>query len=98
MIIRNLLIAAAGCAFLVLALVGFMIPILPGFVFLIPALLCFATVSATLRRQLERNATWRTCHAKWRRGSGLPLGHRIRLMFWLGVDAALRAAQSRGVR
>lgn len=96
MIIRKLLIAIAGCALLGLAFIGFLVPILPGFVFLIAALLCFAAISPPLRRWLDRNPTWRAGHAKWRRGSGLPLGHRIRLMFWLGADAAFRAAQSRG--
>jgi uncharacterized membrane protein YbaN (DUF454 family) len=94
MIIRILLTVVAGCAFLALALVGFVVPILPGFVFLIPALLCFAAVSPTFGRWLDRNRVWRTVHAKWRRGAGLPLGHRIKLMFWLGADATLRAAHS----
>ena len=94
MIIRNLLIALAGCALLALAFVGFLVPILPGFLFLIPALLCFVAVSPALGRWLDRNPVWRTGHAKWRRGAGLPLGRRIKLMFWLGADASLRAAHS----
>ena len=94
MIIRKLLTALAGCALLAFAFVGFLVPILPGLVFLIPALLCFVAISPALGRWLDRNPVWRTGHAKWRRGAGLPLGRRIKLMFWLGADASLRAARS----
>ena len=94
MIIRNLLTAVVGCAFLALAFVGFLVPFLPGFLFLIPALLCFVAISPAFGRWLDRHPMWRAGHAKWRRGAGLPLGHRIKLMFWLGADATLRAARS----
>ena len=91
MIIRNLLLTLAGCALLVLALVGFLVPILPGFAFFILAMFCFAAAFPPLQRRLDRNPTWHAWQTTWRRGSGLPLGHRIRLMFWMAAESAVRA-------
>lgn len=95
MFIRNLVTALAGCALLALAFVGFILPILPGFLFLVLALVCFAAVSPSLKRRLDRHPTWRAWHSNWRRGSSLPLGDRVKLMFWMGADATVRAAQWR---
>ena len=91
MVIRNLLTMLAGCVLLVLAFIGFLVPILPGFLFFILALFCFAAVSPRLQRRLERNPTLHAWQTTWRRGSGLPLGHRIRLMFWMAAESAVRA-------
>jgi uncharacterized membrane protein YbaN (DUF454 family) len=93
MVIRNLLTTLAGCALLVLAFIGFLVPILPGFLFLILALFCFAAVSPRLQRRLERNPTLHAWQTTWRRGSRLPLGQRIKLSFWMAADALLRAVR-----
>ena len=95
--IRNLLIALVGGAFLVLGLLGLVLPILPGFLFLFLAVLCFASISPRVRRRLEGNPTLRGLHARWRRGRGLPLWHRFKLMFWLSAESTVQALHSRRI-
>lgn len=98
MLIRNAITAIVGLALLALAFVGFIIPILPGFLFLALALLCFVAVSPALARRLDRYPTWRAWHVRWRLGAGLPLLDRARLMFWLGADSAFQSVSTRKPR
>ncbi len=98
MFIRNLLTGFAGCGLLALAFVGFLIPILPGFLFLALALLCFASISPTVSRSLDRSPTWRVWHGHWRTSRGMRFSERIRLMFWMSADAAVRAVRPRRTR
>jgi len=93
--IRNLLIGLVGGAFLMLGVLGLLLPILPGFLFLFIALMCFATISPTVRRRLEGNRTLKALHGRWRRGRGLPLWHRMKLMFWLSAESTVQTFNAR---
>ena len=44
-----------GIIFLLLGLVGILFPIIPGFLFLIPAFYCFAKASSKIHDVLKRN-------------------------------------------
>ena len=92
---RNLLIGLAGSAFFLLGLVGLLVPVLPGFLFLIIAIMCFAAISPRVRRRLEGNRTLKAMHGRWRRGRGLPMWHRIKLMFWLSAESGVHSLNTR---
>jgi uncharacterized membrane protein YbaN (DUF454 family) len=78
-----------GVCLLLLGLVGLVVPILPGVLFLVPAAICFSAISPRLQRRLERHPTWRGWRRHWHSSRGLPLFHRIRLAFWLTAEATL---------
>tara|TARA_B100000315_G_scaffold251279_1_gene285784 strand:- start:3067 stop:3339 length:273 start_codon:yes stop_codon:yes gene_type:complete len=78
-----------GCVCLLLAVIGFLIPVLPGFLFLIFAVVCFSAVSSRFARFLERHPAATAWRRRWHRGTHLPLRQRIKLMLWLTADSAM---------
>ena len=88
MILRQFLYAALGCLCLVLALIGFVVPILPGFLFLILAIVCFSAASHRVASVVNRHPAASAWQRRWRRGASLPLWQRVQLMFWLTADSA----------
>ena len=85
-----------------LGLVGLLIPILPGFLFLILAVVCFPWPSPRLQQRLEGHPGWHRgrralgrFRRRWQASSGLPALSRVRLAFWLGAEAALKVASPR---
>ena len=93
--IKRILLFAVAAGFLVLGLVGLLIPVLPGFVFLVMAALCLSAASPGIRRTLRLEAV----HARWRRswdaGEKLPFLQRGQLAFWLSLDAVARTIRRR---
>ncbi len=90
MLKRAFLLSLAVCL-LLLGVVGLVVPILPGMLFLALAAISFSAVSPRFQRTLERHPTWRGWQRRWRSGRGLPLFHRIRLAFWLTAEATLNS-------
>ncbi|MEZ5550717.1 MAG: DUF454 family protein [Pseudomonadales bacterium] len=87
-----LTLAAIFCA---LGLIGLVIPILPGVLFLGVALLCAASVLPQLAHRLNRYPAWRDWHMRWRAGAQLPFAARLKLAFWLSAEAATRPFRTR---
>jgi uncharacterized membrane protein YbaN (DUF454 family) len=50
----RLLYLLFGFVFLIIGVIGLLLPILPGWLFLIPAALCFAKTSSVLNRWLRK--------------------------------------------
>lgn len=48
-----------GFIFLFIGIIGLLLPILPGWLFLIPSALCFAKASSTLNRWLRKRKSLR---------------------------------------
>ncbi len=94
MIKRALLILLA-IAFTGLGLIGLVVPILPGFLFLILAAVCVSALSPRFGRRLDRHPAWRSWRLRWRESSGMPLHRRLQLMFWLSAEAAMKAVNRR---
>jgi uncharacterized membrane protein YbaN (DUF454 family) len=78
-----------GICLLILGLVGLVVPVLPGILFLALAAICFSAMSPKFATRLQRHPTWRGWQRRWAGSSGLPLFHRLRLAFWLAADATL---------
>ncbi len=90
---RKILALVLGGAFLILGIIGLFIPILPGILFLLLALLCFAETSERLRARL---AQWYQSHRSNKlagRNYGLSRMQRIELSAW---RAAARAMEFMG--
>ena len=83
-----------GTAFLILGLIGLLVPILPGFLFLILALLCLTAPmeGSAARPPYPSGHGWRS---SWRESRSLPLYRRAQLAFWLAAAAMVDALRVR---
>ena len=54
-LISRFLYLSFGFIFLIIGLIGLVLPVLPGFVFLIPAIICFAKGSSNFNKMIKRN-------------------------------------------
>lgn len=91
--IKRAIFISLGCAFVLLGLVGLLVPIMPGLLFLALAALCFSATSSTFGSRLERHPAFRGFRNRWREGRGLPLLHRARLAFWLAAEATMNVVR-----
>jgi hypothetical protein len=54
----KLIYLSFGILFLIIGIVGLLLPILPGWLFLIPAALCFAKTSSGFNRWLKKRKSF----------------------------------------
>ena len=81
--LRQILLIAAGTLLTVVGLIGLLLPVLPGILFLAAAAGCFATASNRFRRRLENNARFGPYAKRWAAANQLPLAKRIQVGAWL---------------
>lgn len=97
MMLRKLLLLTAGVMLALLGVLGLVLPVLPGLVFLAGAALCFSVVSrrfkAALHGRLRHNPRYRHAMIRWRAAGALRPAQRLRLAFWLA--AAMLVPQRR---
>jgi uncharacterized membrane protein YbaN (DUF454 family) len=93
--IKRAILMCLGAFLLVLGLIGLVIPILPGVLFLVLAAVCFSATSPKFQARLERHPAWRGWRLRWRESRGLPLIRRIQLAFWLTAEAASNVIRNR---
>ncbi len=90
--LRKLLFVLAGCSLTVLGVIGLVVPIMPGLLFLAAAVACFSVVSTAFRDiigvHLFRQPRYRLARRRWNAGAGLPWAQRIRQVVWSGLAAA----------
>ncbi len=84
---RKLIGIAIGGSLLLLGLIGLIIPVLPGVLFILLAALVFAAVSPRLRRRLSRNPRFRRLFKRMDHSDNLPFGARCKLAFWATLEA-----------
>jgi uncharacterized membrane protein YbaN (DUF454 family) len=93
-LLQQLLIGAAGVALTVLGILGLLVPVMPGLMFLAGAVLCFSLVSPAFKARvgvhLFRQPGYRLARRRWNAGLGLPPVQRLRLAVWTGVVALAR--------
>lgn len=89
--IKRAALMLTGSALVILGLVGLVIPILPGFLFLALAAVCFSALSPRFQRRMERHPAWRGWRLRWRESRGLPFHRRVQLAFWLTAEATMTA-------
>ena len=76
-----------GCASLVLGLIGLIIPIIPGFLFILIALACFASGFPQMKRSLNRHPRLARFFDRLESGAHLHWMSRIKLAFWASLEA-----------
>ena len=93
--IRTILLYCLGTILLLLGLVGLLMPLLPGVVFLVAAAFCFAAQSPRLQARFERHPAWRGFQRRWQASRGMPALRRARLAAWLTAEATLNTLRGR---
>ena len=93
--LKRALLIAAGFGLLGLGLIGLLIPVLPGVLFLVLAVLCFSATSPRLQARMERHPAWRGWRLRWRQSRGLPVLRRLQLAFWLTAEATMNTVRNR---
>ena len=83
---KTIFIALLGSVSLVLGGIGLMLPFLPGFLFLLVAAACFASLSPLVRNQLDRHPRIRRFFHRLDAGAGLHPVSRMKLAFWAALE------------
>lgn len=84
---KSLIVITAGIGATLLGLLGLLIPVIPGILFLLVAAICFASVSPEVRQQLQRFPRFRRLMTRVDSGRGMQLMMRCRLVFWALLEA-----------
>ncbi|MFT7472508.1 MAG: uncharacterized membrane protein YbaN (DUF454 family) [Kiritimatiellia bacterium] len=77
-----------------IGLVGLILPIIPGILFLFLAALLLAKVSSRFDALLRKNENMRTWRRRWDRSNALPLLQRVKLSFLLVARAVVNGVES----
>ena len=80
--------------FLLLGIVGLILPIIPGILFLFLAALLLAKISRRFDAMLNRNKDMRYWRRRWNTSSGLPLMQRLKLSFWVAARAVVNGVEA----
>lgn len=89
--LKRLLLITTGIVLVLAGLVGLVVPVLPGVLFLALAAVCFSAGSPRIRSHLDGHPGWQRFQTSWRRGRSLSLLERARLAFWLSASTAFGA-------
>lgn len=85
---------ALGGVLLLLGLVGLVIPIIPGIIFLFLAALVLSKVSRRVRAFTDSHPGMQQIRARMQRAEQVDWVDRIRLAGWMGLEALVQAARS----
>jgi len=77
----------AGIVFICLGFLGLLLPFMPGFLFMLGAAACFASLSPRLRRRLHRQPRISRFLTRLESSTHLSVLPRIKLAFWAGLEA-----------
>lgn len=92
-LIKRTLITIAAIGALFIGLLGLIIPIIPGILFLLVAAILFASVSRRIRARLHASPRAQPYLLRWEATQGLPVLTRTRaaaLLLYAGVADTLR--------
>lgn len=78
----------------VLGVVGLVLPIIPGLVFLFLAVLLLTRISTRFNSMAGGHAGFRHLRRRWQAMNMLRVTDRIKLGFWYSAGAAIRGAES----
>jgi uncharacterized membrane protein YbaN (DUF454 family) len=94
--LKTIIALAAGIFLTILGAIGLLVPILPGFLFLLPAAVCFASVSPTLRNRMGQHPRIGRFLHRMDSSRSLDTPGRIKLAFWAGLEAVNPRQRSDG--
>lgn len=81
--LKNLIFAIGGIAFFAIAMVFFVIPMIPSFPFLVLSSLCFARSSDKLNRWFLQTKIYKEVLAPFKEGKGMFLRTKVKIMISL---------------
>ena len=84
---RAALIALA-IGFTAIGLIGLLIPVIPGVLFLVLAAGCISLASDRVHQKFSASPRYRRWRQRWDSSSGLSPLNRTKLAFWISVDSA----------
>jgi uncharacterized membrane protein YbaN (DUF454 family) len=97
--LKALILVCVGI-FLVIGLIGLILPIIPGILFLALAALLLAKISSRFAYYLNNNSSWQRMRRYWRSMSFLSVAQQVKLSFWFaarslvsGIDSAVNLAR-----
>lgn len=89
--IKRVLLLTAACLFAVLGVIGLVVPIIPGVLFLLVAAACVSLASDRVHQKMNHNPAYRRWRQRWDASAGLSTWNRIKLAFWLSVDTTFKS-------
>ncbi len=87
-----------GVICLMLGVIGLIIPIIPGILFLMAAIYLLSQGSARIRHFVRANPRFEQMHQRMDRMSEVDFASRMRVTGWMAVDATVSGAQYVGSR
>ncbi|PCJ23060.1 MAG: hypothetical protein COA96_12730 [SAR86 cluster bacterium] len=89
---KALCIVLIACCVLI-GLVGLVLPIIPGFLFLFFAAILLARVSSRFKDFLHSNSNTKAWLKRWQSTKALSLPQRIKLSFWVAAKSIVSSAE-----
>ena len=96
--IRKVLLAVAGSLLVVAGLLGLVLPVVPGILFLVAGAACLSIASTRFQGRLEgrlnRHPRCRAALRRWHASDGLPAWRRLQLAMLLTIRSLLPVART----
>ncbi len=77
-----------------LGLIGLVLPVIPGILFLFFAALLLTKISSRFDTLLNSNSQMRYWRSRWDRSNSLPLLQRVKLSFWVLARAVVNGVEA----
>ena len=91
--IKRVLLYVLAAAFAVIGVIGLLVPVIPGILFLLLAAVCVSLASDRVHDKFSSNRHYRQWRSRWDASEGLSTVNRAKLAFWLTVDATVGATR-----
>ena len=85
-----------GVVFTVIGVIGLLLPIIPGVLFLAGALFCFAAPFPSMQARMDRSPMLRRLRGRWESARRLPSVDRLKLAFWSTLEMVTSPFRSKG--
>jgi len=92
--LKRLLLAVLGTVCILLGLIGLVVPVFPGFLFLLLAVACFTSLSPRLRSYCARHPRLKRFFARIDASQNLAMMQRLRLGFWAALEVVTAPSRS----
>ena len=93
-LVFNLLCVVAIVCCVVLGLIGLILPIIPGFLFLFIAAVLLARISSRFESILNRNSVMSGWLKRWHKIKFLPVSQQIKLSLWFFAGTVIKGVES----
>lgn len=92
---KQMLLYLLAAVFAAIGVVGLLIPVIPGILFLLLAAGCVSLASDRVHQKFSSHRGYRRWRERWDAGAGLSPFNRTKLAFWLTIDSAFAATRRR---